>query len=390
MGQKPGRIESLDALRGFALFGILLINIQVFSGYSFTGPEGRAALSWSAYDAQLGTLLDVAVRAKFYSLFSLLFGYSFVMLARRVPAPARHHLRRMLGLVVIGLLHSVLLWPWDILLLYALVGICLTPFLRLGPRTLFAWSLAVLAVTAAGRWLWLDLGLPPTRGEFATGLLQAHVPEFAAGGYWDVVRANTHLAVGTFVERLENLRPLRVFALFLVGAAAARLRLAEPDTGHRLLLAAGALAALPAGLLLAVMELRLSAEEVPASALYVAAETLAPPLVAVGYAFLLWGVWRTGNRLAAWTRAALAPAGRMALTNYLGQSAICVPVFYGFGLDWFAELSLGRQVLFALALFAGQLLLSYLWLKLFRQGPMEWLWRWQIKGQRPAMLGGAI
>lgn len=390
MGQKPGRIESLDALRGFALFGILLINIQVFSGYSFTGPEGRAALSGSAYDAQLGTLLDVAVRAKFYSLFSLLFGYSFVMLARRVDAPTRHHLRRMLGLLVIGLLHSVLLWPWDILLLYALAGICLTPFLRLGPGTLFAWSLAVLAVTAAGRWLWLDLGLPPTRGELATDLLQAHVPAFATGDYGEVVNANAQLAVGVLVERLEGLRPLRVFALFLLGAAAARLRLAEADTGHRLLLGLGALVALPAGLLLAVLEFRLSSGGTPTSAFYVLAETLAPPLVAAGYACLLWGIWRTGNRLAAWTRALLAPAGRMALTNYLGQSAICVPAFYGFGLGWFAELSLGRQMLFAVALFAGQLLFSYLWLKCFRQGPIEWLWRWQIKGQRPTLMGGAI
>lgn len=85
-------------------------------------------------------------------------------------------------------------------------------------------------------------------------------------------------------------------------------------------------------------------------------------------------------------RAALAPVGRMALTNYLLQSAVCVPLFYDFGGGWFAEMSLARLLLFALGLFVGQTIFSALWLSVFRQGPIEWLWRWQIKGNSPQLL----
>jgi uncharacterized protein len=76
----------------------------------------------------------------------------------------------------------------------------------------------------------------------------------------------------------------------------------------------------------------------------------------------------------------------MALTNYLLQSAVCVPLFYEFGGGWFAEMSLGRLLLFSVTLFIGQMAFSALWLAVFRQGPIEWLWRWQIKGIRPPML----
>lgn len=83
MASKGERIDGLDALRGFAIFGILLINIQVFSGWGFVSADTRQALTWSEWDEPIATWLDILVRAKFYSLFSLLFGYSFMMLAQR-------------------------------------------------------------------------------------------------------------------------------------------------------------------------------------------------------------------------------------------------------------------------------------------------------------------
>lgn len=386
-GGATRRIESLDALRGFALFGILLINIQVFSGWGFVGSEAREALSWSWWDDQLRLVVETIARGKFYSLFSLLFGYSFVMLARKTAgAPVRNHLNRMLGLMVFGALHAVLLWPWDILFFYGAVGLVLALFLNRTPGVLAAWAAALLAITGALRWYLLSHEPAMPWGSLYPELLAAHVPHFSGGTYAQVLAANAELSLGVITDRLEQLRPLRVLAMFLLGAAAAHLRLAEPDARGRGVLPAIAVIAVPLAIALAVAEQLVAPTGGLAEQVHLVAATLAGPSGAVAYASVLVIWWGRDGRIARSIRRALAPAGRMALTNYLMQSAVCVPLFYGFGLGLFAELAFGPLLLWVLALFTVQLLVSHLWLSYFRQGPLEWLWRWQIQGTRPAFL----
>lgn len=387
MGKQNQRIESLDALRGFAIFGILLINIQLFSGYAFIGGEGRSGLEWSDWDEGLHRWMDVLVLAKFYSLFSLLFGYSFTMLAARVGDGAVGlHLRRMAGLVVIGLVHSILLWPWDILLLYGLVGLLLAAFLRCSAATLAAWGIALLVAVGVMTGYGSALGLPQGRGELAIRVLQESVPALAGGSYADVLGANLNLTGSVFVEWLQGLRPLRVLAMFLLGAAAARLRLFERDSAYRGVLWVAALTGLLAGLPLAIAEVAMEPGGNGQRALALVADAGSAPLLAIGYAATLVLLWQSGLAVFAGMRRLLAPVGRMALSNYLLQSAVCVPLFYGFGLGWFAEWSLASLVVLALGLFGAQLVISHLWLAKFTQGPVEWLWRWQIKGRRPALI----
>jgi len=386
MGRPDGRIESLDALRGFAIFGILLINIQVFSGYAFIAGEGRSGLAWATWDEPLNRVLDVLVLAKFYSLFSLLFGYSFAMLADKVGDGAvRLHLRRMAGLLVIGLAHSILLWPWDILLLYALVGLILAAFLHRSPITLVAWAMALLTAVAIMTGYGPALGLPQGRGAYATRVLQDSVPALAGGSYPEVLRANLNLTLSVFVEWVQGLRPMRVLAMFLLGAAAARMQLLHRDCAHRWILWAAALIGLALGLPLAIAEIMMEPDGTVQRAILLIADALGAPLLAIGYAATLVLLWQSSVSILAWTRRSLAPVGRMALTNYLLHSAVCVPLFYGFGLGWFADWSLTSLVVLALVFFLAQLILSHLWLSMFTQGPVEWLWRWQIKGRRPAL-----
>ncbi|MFU8832367.1 MAG: DUF418 domain-containing protein [Wenzhouxiangella sp.] len=380
------RIESLDALRGFAIFGILLINIQVFSGYGFLGVDGRAGLPGSTHDEAIAALVDVLVRGRFYSLFSLLFGYSFVMMAQKTPGNARSiHLRRMLGLFLVGIAHSVLFWPWDILVLYALLGMLLPPFLRCRPQTLAVAGLVALMTAALASFFGPVIGLPDSRGEFATQALQDSVPVLAGGHYIEVVRANLLLTVSIFVEWLQGLRPLRVFAMFLLGAAAATLGLAAPGTTHGRLIWTAMLIGLGLGLVLAIVGRQLDPDTLMLRAVWVAANTGEAPLLAIGYAAILTLWWNSASMIARATRSALAPVGRMALTNYLLQSVVCVPLFYGFGIGWFANLSLGSLILFSVALFLCQMVFSKLWLHFFRQGPVEWLWRCQTHGKRLTM-----
>ncbi|MDQ2077013.1 DUF418 domain-containing protein [Marinimicrobium sp. ABcell2] len=376
-----GRIESLDALRGFALLGILVVNIQMFSGWGFLGTEGRASLSWSDFDSEIHRFLTIVAHDKFYSLFSLLFGYSFVMLAGKKGG--RYHLRRMVGLMVIGLAHAVFLWPWDILFLYAFLGLFLTPFLNAKVGTLWVAVALLLLITAVGRWLILTFEPAGGWSTVYVEQLQAGVPDMARGTYGEVVGTNALLSLGIALDRIEDLQPLRVLTMFLIGAVGARLHLAEADNAYRKPLLLVALAGLPVALVIASLERMLIFGDGIYSWLFVTLETIAAPLTAVGYAALLTLWWNNNGPVAAGVRSTFAPAGRMALTNYLAQSAFCVPVFYGFGLGLFAEFSLAKLLLWCLGIFVMQLIASRLWLSCFRQGPMEWLWRWQIQGSRP-------
>jgi uncharacterized protein len=387
MSQRSARIQSLDALRGFALLGILLVNIQLFSGWGYLGTDAREALPGSGIDGHLKLFIDIFAQGKFYSLFSLLFGYSFVMLAGKAgPDAARNHLRRMTGLLIVGVAHAVFLWPWDILYLYAAVGLLLTPFLSRSPRTLLLWAAALLLVTGAGRWAWFVHQFAWPWSDTTAGLLSENVPHLAGGSYADVVRANLELSYATVMNRIETWRPVRVLALFMIGAAAARIRLADPASGHATLLRALAVTSVPLAISLALAEEFLTPEPGLERWGFIIADVTAAPVMAVAYASVLLLWWRHDGPVARAFQAALAPAGRMALTNYLLQSAICVVVFYGFGLGLFAEWSLAWLLAFAVLVYLAQMLLSWLWLRRFRQGPLEWLWRWQIKGARPTLL----
>ncbi|MEP1215830.1 MAG: DUF418 domain-containing protein [Marinobacter sp.] len=379
MASKGERIDSLDALRGFAIFGILLINIQVFSGWGFVAPETRQALTWSQWDEPIATWLDILVRAKFYSLFSLLFGYSFMMLAERVQhGPARYHLRRMLGLLVIGAAHSLFLSPWDILMLYGVMGMFLGAFLNVRAQTLALWGAALLVLTGVA----LSFGRLTDLSSLSLSLLQENVPALSGGSYLEVVEANAYLSVSVFLDRIEHLRPLRVMAMFLFGAAAARLHLAEPDSGHGRLLIVVALAGLVGGITLAIAEVKLAEE----SLVSLVGRVGSPPMLAMGYGAVLLLWWRGRGVLTGAVRSALAPTGRMALTNYILQSAVSICIFYGMWGDRFASLSLAALMLYSVAFFVLQMIFSAVWLRIFTQGPLEWLWRWQMKRKRPRLL----
>ncbi|PFG11580.1 DUF418 domain-containing protein [Marinobacter sp. LV10MA510-1] len=387
MTQTGGRIDSLDALRGFAILGILLINIQVFSGWGFVALETRQALTWSEWDQSIGVWLDTLVRTKFFSLFSLLFGYSFMMLAQKIEqGPVRYHLRRMLGLLVIGTVHSLLFSPWDILMLYAVMGVFLGAFLNARPGALVIWAFGLLLAVGVALWLGPQLGLPAGRGELALRLLQENVPALSGSSYFEVIRANAYLSVSVLMDRLEGLRPLRVLAMFLLGAAAARLHLAESNTGHIKLLAAVAAAGLGAGVALAMAGAGVQTETTTGRFIAIAEDVASPPLLAMGYGAILLLWWRGNGIFTRGVRSAFAPVGRMAMTNYVLQSAVCISIFYGFGGGRFATISLAGLMLFSVVLFMTQMIVSAIWLRLFNYGPLEWLWRWQVKGKRPHLL----
>ncbi len=388
------RIEVIDILRGVALLGILLMNMEALSGpidLAFTGIDPH----WQGADRWADALIYVLVQGKFFTLFSLLFGAGFAIMAQRAEAARREftpfYLRRSAGLLLIGLCHALLVWSGDILVLYALMSLPLLAFREAPPRWLPALGVLTYLFSAA---LMVTMGLVINMAVQSEPGNTA-LAEAAAAGQRAVELQRQAYAHGSWtdavVQRVHDMRVNlggmlvvgpEVLGMFLIGAGLARSgAFSAPERFdamyRRLRWGAG-----PAGLVLMLV----SAHWVP----YVAPGTFTP---ASGFAYALSSVAGLLMCLGylAWIvhlRARLrwlAPVGRMALTQYIVQSLVGTWVFYGYGLGAFESLPRAWQIPFALVLFALQVVFAQIWLRHFRFGPLEWLWRAITYGRWPPL-----
>ncbi|WP_079726208.1 DUF418 domain-containing protein [Pseudoxanthomonas indica] len=388
------RIESMDVLRGFALLGILLMNIEAFVGPMIPALTGLNPQLTGA-DRIADALIYIFVQGKFYTLFSLLFGMGFAVMSQRAEARqqpfAGIYLRRTLGLLVIGLIHTLLIWSGDILLTYALLAFVLLAFrgvsskwlpwlaigaylLPMGFVTLFGvlGELASLSPQGAQEW---NAQMATMASQMAA-MEQGQRAAYGSGTYLQAV-AQRAQDTGFMLSNIMMMGPL-IFAMYLFGAWFVRSgAIAHPERFPRLYACLRWLA-LPIGLasMLAsfVIHPTMEFDRMDMGTVFAfCASLLGSLLMAMGY--LAWIV--RALQSPTWARPLhwLAPAGRMALTNYLLQSIVCTLIFYGYGLGYFEQLSRAWQVPFVLAVFAVQVLLSRWWLARFRFGPAEWLWR---------------
>ncbi|MHC9086577.1 DUF418 domain-containing protein [Luteimonas sp. RIT-PG2_3] len=394
------RLPVLDALRGFALLGIFLMNIEWFSR-----PMQEMALGVPAdatgWDYRAAWLVQVLVQGKFWVLFALLFGIGFALMARR-PGPSaddgrgfrRMFKRRCAMLLVLGLAHAVLLWPGDILHLYALAGLLLlgmrglSPGLQAGVGTALYAAAAVMMLAVGG----LMLAMASIDG----AALASVIDESMA----DATRAADRYAQGDFLavslQRLQDfllvlqaiwLSIPMALGVFLIGnwlVASGRI----DDIGrHRGFFIRLAAIALPLGIAMEVGALALGTRFSPAqlgqATIATAVKMAASLPLALAYLalFVLAFQSQALARVLRW----LAPAGRMALSNYLLQSLLASSLFYGYGAGAWGQLGRAEQVLLVLLVFALQVLASHWWLSRHRLGPVEWLWRWWSHGVRPPM-----
>ncbi|ALJ28759.1 MULTISPECIES: DUF418 domain-containing protein [Stenotrophomonas] len=373
------RIATLDVLRGLALLGILLMNMEAFVGPLDLSTSGIDP-HWQGVDRWADAFVYIFVQGKFFTLFSLLFGAGFAVMAQRAEVAGRDftrfYLRRSLGLLGIGLVHALLLWSGDILVVYALLSFLLLAF-REAPR---AW-LPVMGVLAylAAIGLMLLLGalmllvpdeVTAAQATHAQAAIEAQRQAYGHGTYGQAVLQRLR-DFGASLGALLVVGP-QVLGMFLIGSWFARSGAIAHPGAHQRLFTWLRRGALPLGLALMLVctwyqpWLAPGRFDLRSAAVY-GGSALAGLLMCLGY--LAWGVrWSHALR---W----LAPAGRMALSNYLGQSLVCTLLFYGYGLGWFEQMGRAWQLLFAVALFAAQVALSRAWLRHFRFGPMEWLWR---------------
>jgi uncharacterized protein len=392
------RLIHIDIVRGFALLGVLISNIE----YWFRGPKGNQNLSYAVWPGWLDQATNWGIRTlvegQFIFLFSMLFGVGLAIQLERAEARgarfAAYAVRRQLSLAGIGLAHVLLVWNGDILLGYGILGLLVLPFLRRPPRVITRWVVGVWAVllvivligpvkacfgpprppvTAADIQA-IDTGELDFIGHLASHYLSSSwmaVTEFRISDYPRVLKDS----VGGFIV---------VFANLLTGCAIWKSGLLRQPELHVPALRRFARWALPTGVALHAIygskfiirhwgwglpwETRRVFPIVVDFSLFVGALLFS---LGIGAAILvLTQDERWGRRLAV-----LAAPGRTALTTYLTQSLVMTTIFYGWGLGYYNRMSPSAGLLLGLVFYAAQVMISHWWLRYFRFGPVEWLWR---------------
>lgn len=346
------RISGIDTLRGFALWGICVVNLPLM------------ARSWDSYQKMPETAAARAAlfinslffEAKFFTLFSFLFGIGLYILDKREDTPFL--LRRFLGLIVLGFLHAVFFFPGDILLSYGLLGLVFLPMRRMDNRALTVSAVFCLVISGM---TYAFLGV------MSQANLQPPVTNYAAG-FGAVIASNLHVyPISLGYVMLFNWPG--ALAMICLGYLAARdnwlgrIRLSVFSLLFLLTGVAGSLLYANA----AVWQLK---QYMPAAMLLMA---FTAPVFSLFYAQGIFSL--TANRRMKPVVTALAAAGRMSLTNYALQSILAGILFYGYGFGFYNRLSYDGLILVATAIYLSGISLSLLWLKFFETGPLEWLLR---------------
>lgn len=399
------RIETIDVLRGFALFGILVVNMEMFGH-----PIQRIVFPIDPATGVLDRVVDWLVRflaeGKFYSLFSLLFGLGFgLQLIRaegRGSGIARVYTRRLLVLLLIGVIHAVFIWMGDILTVYALFGFLLLLFRKAKPRTLLIWAAVGLAIPIVLNTLGTAaVSLGRLAGPEVTAQIERSFAEQDSTVRADLAAAYEVYARGSFgaitERRVHDLgfaafgylvMGPNIFAMFLVGLYFARRRVFADIEGNAGLFRKLFRWALPVGILCNAVYATLiqpASRMEPSPPLLAAmiAYGFGAPALCLTYVSGLTLLWRREN----WRKFLnpLAAAGRLPLSNYLSQSIICTMIFYSYGLGLFGQLGKTSGVVLAVAIFAMLLVLSRWWARRFQFGPAEWAWRALAYMARPPL-----
>ncbi|MFM9925018.1 DUF418 domain-containing protein [Variovorax sp. H27-G14] len=377
----PQRQSLVDALRGFALLGILVVNIATFSS-TYYGAGVPDPMALSVVERGASFVRTFVFETKFYLLFSFLFGYSFMLQMQAAQRDGKRFAprmaRRLLALWVLGLLHGVLLYHGDILTTYAVIGLALLMLRRCRDVWLLRLAVGLVLTTAL---LWAGIGYLLVANGIASDTRGAYAEAARALAAY---RATPATVIAQHVRELMQIwwitglvQAPTALAMFFAGFVAGRRGLLEDASAgaHRAFFRRvcvwGLVIGLPGAAVYAWPSVRLDSTIREIYGL--SATLLTGPFLAAAYGAGLVLLMQTprGRGVEAW----LAPAGRMALSNYLGQSLVCAWLFLAYGLRWIGTVGPLAATAIAFAIFACQLVLSRWWMRRFVYGPVEWLLR---------------
>jgi uncharacterized protein len=362
-----------DVLRGFALLGILVVNIQFMGLNSDQGARGEWTQGFANGSATF--LIAALFAGKFYLLFSFLFGYSSNYVIQNNRSNRARWIKRCFVLIAFGALHFTFLWHGDIIFLYGLFGLLLTFFFFRSDRTIQIWTRIVFSVSAVFIALFGVLTI------IVEYLLKEDLG-ITTESSLDVILQN-----GTFLESI----PARIevwllsissgiflqgglaFAAFLLGLRLARSNfLSSPinKAANSRLMIKGLFFGLPIQVVAAAVLLRNEQAAEPSESIYLVAlfiSFVSAPLLSMFYVGVIRKLVEEKPRLVLW----LMPAGKMSLTIYISQSVITSLIFGPWGLGLFQDLQTWQVFLLAFAIWLILSYLAALWLKRFKQGPLE-------------------
>ena len=394
---QSARIDSLDVLRGFALLGILIMNIQLFAmpDAAYFNPTAYGDLDGANFYVWLGSRL--LADQKFMTIFSMLFGAGIVLMTTRAEARGggrRVHYRRMGWLAIIGLLHAHLLWSGDILFLYGVCGMIVYRLRHHPPRRLIVVGVATLAVSSV---IYMAIGASlaywpadaladfvATTWQPTPAVIDAALAAYR-GGWIEQLPARSSAALGfeTFVILIWG--GWRAAGLMLIGMALFKLEVFSAMRSRRFyvsLVAAALLVGIP--MQAYGVSVDFAGGWGVASFFQLRQFNYWPSiLVSLGYVGVVMLICQTAA-LRAVTRP-FAAVGQMALTNYLLHTIICTTIFYGHGLGYYGSVDRLGQLSIVVGVWVVQLIASPLWLRRYRFGPAEWMWRSLTYGTRPPL-----
>ena len=408
---ESSRIATLDVYRGVALCGILLLNII---GFGLPGPLMESPFDFgieSWVDELVAYVMQLVFSDTMRGSFSLLFGAGVVLLTSRLEQDGRSaadiHYRRNIWLIVFGVIHAyILLWPGDILYRYGIASLFLYPFRKVRPALLILLGvLCILPMNARDVMTFVNerdveaqievIQATVARGEALSQddqeTLDAWTEERGSAEQWQE-EVDEHMRemldgyTGPFVDGLERNVEIQSTEIYkwtlwdalvfmFLGMALFKLGVLSGERSTRFYVTLIAIG-YPIGLLIRWWLLSLwTTPDVPKSAIALGFLVFEPARVLMTLAHLSVVMLLCRANVLGRVKAGLAAAGRMALTNYVGHTVICNSLFLGFGLGWYGKLTQAELLLVVIGVWLVQIPFSGLWLRFFRFGPLEWLWR---------------
>ena len=376
----PSRLDVVDALRGLALFGIVLIhNIEHYNIFRLTD---NILPSLASVDRWVSDTVFFIFAGKAYAIFSLLFGFSFYIQLRNREAQGSdfkwRFAWRMFLLFLFGNFHAII-YAGDILVFYSFVGLILIPMRKVGNKAMLItagilmlqpleWGRIVYALFNPDWVTWGNLHVPYYR---------QILPAITGGTLWEVMKANIwNGQLYSNIWQVGNGRLFQTTAYFLSGMLLGRTNMFVASAVSRRfwknILIWASVTFVLLFLLVTYIPPMLSQRSlrVPLNIILPSYANFAFMAILVSGFVLLW-FGRGGMKF----QRLFVPYGRMSLTNYIGQSLIGTFIYFGWGLSMYKYLGSTMSLLVGMAIFFFQFYFSRWWLSRYRQGPFEYLWR---------------
>lgn len=374
---EKNRTIAIDVLRGFALIGILLVNMPTFhSPFLYLD----SSTYWpSMMDQFFSGIVDLFAQSNFYPLFAFLFGYGAMIIAERSQMKGIYFptffARRLTILLVIGCIHAFLIWNGDILITYAITGFFFILVYQFSGKMLLHIGIAIYCIPV------LLTTFSPMQSQEHFGenskAIQTSIQTYKNGSILEILKQRVTDWIYMNVEMSAVILGIGVIGLMLLGAAFAKQRwLVDVDKHKRLLI----------GLLITGLLLGFGARI--ASSFYMdnlflmnMQEQFSGAFIALFYmmVIVLSAQTQVGQKLLK----PLANVGRLSMSNYLLQSIAMTFIFYSYGLGLYGSISYTVGFVLVFGFFIIQILVSKWWVTRFQYGPVEYIWRWATYGQKP-------